>query len=232
MRLTRHSRNLLVVALALGLAALLGEGVGPRTAWGQDELFVANFGNNSITVYSRTAGGNIAPTRTLTGAATGLSGPVGLVVDTVNNELVVANNGNNSITVYPRTASGNTAPIRILSGAATGLSVVQFIAVTPAQTRDFNGDGTADILWRHTSGAVALWFMNGAAIASVDLLPSVTTDWTIVGVGDVNGDGRPDILWRHTSGAVALWLMNGPAIIGTSVLGTVTTDWTIVGVGG
>jgi hypothetical protein len=42
MRLTLHPRNLLVVTLALGLAALLGEGVCPRTAWGQDELFVAN----------------------------------------------------------------------------------------------------------------------------------------------------------------------------------------------
>ena len=122
MRLTLHSRNLLVVVtLALGLAALLGDGVCPRTAWGQDELFVTNFGNSSITVYSRTAGGklpismNAAPTRTLAGAATGLSFPEGLVVDTVNNELVVANLTNASITVYSRTASGNTLPTRTLT---------------------------------------------------------------------------------------------------------------------
>ena len=44
-------------------------------AWAQDELFVANVFGNSVTVYSRTASGNIAPIRTLSGGATGLSGP-------------------------------------------------------------------------------------------------------------------------------------------------------------
>ena len=28
-------------------------------------------------------------------------------------------------------------------------------------TADFNADGRADILWRHDSGAAAMWFMNG-----------------------------------------------------------------------
>jgi 6-phosphogluconolactonase (cycloisomerase 2 family) len=88
-----------------------------------NELVVANFSNSSITVYNRTASGNIAPIRTLAGPATGLSTPEGLVVDTVNDELVVANNANNSVTVYSRTASGNTAPIRTLAGGATGLTL-------------------------------------------------------------------------------------------------------------
>ena len=168
----------------------------------------------------------------LTGPDTGLDGPRDLVVDTVNSELMVANNNNNnSITVYNRTATGNTAPIRTLTGAATGLSNPTFVAVTPAQTRDFNGDGRADILWRHTSGAVALWFMNGPSLIGLSVFGPVGTDWTIVGVGDFNGDGRADILWRHTSGSVALWFMNGLAIIGVSVLGPVGTDWSIVGVG-
>ena len=109
MRLTRRPSHALVLTLALGLAALLGEGVWPSTAWGQEELFVANFSNNAITVYPRTASGATAPIRTLSGAATGLNGPDGLVVDTVNNELVVANFSNSSITVYSRTASGNFA---------------------------------------------------------------------------------------------------------------------------
>ena len=100
----------LVVTLALGFAAAAGEGLWPRTAWGQQELFVANFDANSITVYSRTATGDTAPIRTLAGVATGLKGPVGLVVDTANDELVVSNATNNSITVYSRTASGSVAP--------------------------------------------------------------------------------------------------------------------------
>ena len=30
---------------------------------------------------------------------------------------------------------------------------------------DFNGDGKADILWRHTSGRVDIWLMNGTSIS-------------------------------------------------------------------
>ena len=62
---TRWSR--LAVLLTL-LGGLLVAGA----AEAQEELFVANDTNNSITVYGRTAGGNIAPLRTLSGAATGL----------------------------------------------------------------------------------------------------------------------------------------------------------------
>ncbi|HZY31676.1 MAG TPA: hypothetical protein VFF86_08560, partial [Candidatus Methylomirabilis sp.] len=100
--------------LIFGMATLLGAWVLLPSARAQDELFVTNDDvvssvNNSVTVYARTASGNTAPFRTLQGGATGLNGPAGFVVDTLNNELVVANSRTNSITAYARTASGNTA---------------------------------------------------------------------------------------------------------------------------
>ena len=60
-----------------------------------NEILVANIGSitadsSSITVYSRTANGDAAPLRTISGAATGLAQPIGLAVDTVNNEVLVA----------------------------------------------------------------------------------------------------------------------------------------------
>lgn len=76
----------------------------------------------SITVHSRTASGNVAPLRTISGALTGLDQPKGLHVDLTNNEIAVANSGTNSIAVYSRTASGNVAPVRTISGLSTGLS--------------------------------------------------------------------------------------------------------------
>ena len=82
-----------------------------------NELFVANFGNDSITVYSRMVSGDTAPLRTLVGPLnTGLGGPQDLDVDTVHNELFVANFLAGSVTVYSRTASGDTSPKRTLSG--------------------------------------------------------------------------------------------------------------------
>jgi 6-phosphogluconolactonase (cycloisomerase 2 family) len=108
---------------AVGLAGVLLLGVGSRFLWAQGQLFVTNQRDNSVTVYTRTANGNMMPIRTISGPATGLANPVGLVVDPVHNELTVSDDYiPGAITVYPLTASGNTAPLRSLVGAATGLS--------------------------------------------------------------------------------------------------------------
>ena len=100
-----------------------------------DELFVAN-GNDSITVYSRTATGNAAPLRTIQGPATGLNFPLGLGLDLANNEIVVTNIGP-SVTIYSRTANGNTAPLRTIQGPATGMSNVHGLTLDLARGEIF-----------------------------------------------------------------------------------------------
>lgn len=84
-----------------------------------DELVVANFEGDSITVYPRTADGNTPPLRSLQGPATGLDLLISVTVDLVHDELLVANR-NGFIRVYPRTATGNVAPVRSIQGPATG----------------------------------------------------------------------------------------------------------------
>ena len=102
---------------------------------------------------------------------------------------------------------------------------------------DFNGDGKADILWRHaTTGDNALWLMDGLARANrkTALARLANTDWTIVGVGDFNADGKADILWRHTqTGDNAIWLMKGQRRTNgqTAIAGISNADWQVVGVG-
>jgi hypothetical protein len=93
-----------------------------------DQLLVGNLFTDSVTAYPRTANGNVAPLRTLAGAATGLGGPAGLAVDLIHDELLVSNQNNNSVRAYPRLASGNTAPLRTISGAATGLNTPGILA--------------------------------------------------------------------------------------------------------
>ena len=92
---------------------------------------------------------------------------------------------------------------------------------------DVNGDGKADVLWRHTSGTVAVWLLNGSTIIGSGVPGSVSPGWTVAGVGDFNGDGKADVLWRDTAGSVAMWLMNGASIASQSFLQTVPTSWTI-----
>jgi len=114
--------------LRLGFVGLVALGSAPSAAWAQTELAVPNV-NNSVTVHARTSGGNVAPLRTLSGAATGLNLPQAVAVDRAADQLVVVNLGSVSLTFYPLTASGNTAPARTITGPATGLNIPRGLAL-------------------------------------------------------------------------------------------------------
>jgi hypothetical protein len=75
---------------------------------------------------------------------------------------------------------------------------------------DFDGDGRSDLFWRNTtSGANAIWFMNGNVVRSTAGVSTVSLAWQPVAFGDFNGDGRSDIFWRNANGTNVVWLMNG-----------------------
>jgi FG-GAP-like repeat/FG-GAP repeat len=96
---------------------------------------------------------------------------------------------------------------------------------------DYNGNGASDILWRDSSGNVAMWLMDGLNITGGSAIANISTGWTIVGSGDFNGDGKADILWRDTGGSVAIWLMDGLSITSFSTIANIWIGWTIVGSG-
>ncbi|MBI3939199.1 MAG: hypothetical protein HY315_00055 [Acidobacteria bacterium] len=85
----------------------------------------------SITVFSRTASGNVAPLRTIAGPKTKLNWPLGVYLDTAGGHLAVANSGDNSILFFDRNADGDVAPVRVLKGPATGLQGVSGILIDP-----------------------------------------------------------------------------------------------------
>jgi hypothetical protein len=96
---------------------------------------------------------------------------------------------------------------------------------------DHNGDGRADLLWRHTAGEMAIWLMNGGQSVGGGGVATVDPTWQIVGNGDYNGDVRADVLWRHSSGTVVIWFMNGTQTLGGGTVATVDPAWKIVGTG-
>jgi uncharacterized protein (DUF362 family) len=111
--------------------------------------------------------------------------------------------------------------------------MLAFVRRFSSRHTDFDGDGKADILWQHTDGTLAVWFMDGTAIlpksGGVEVVPS---PWQIKGVGDFNGDGKADILWQHTDGTVAIWFMNGTTVGSESGgIAMVPSPWQIKGVG-
>ena len=96
---------------------------------------------------------------------------------------------------------------------------------------DFNADGNSDILWRDTSGDVAVWLMNSATIQQGASLGNLPTSWSIVGSRDFNGDGTADVLWRNSNGDLMIRLISNAAVAQQSVLGNVPTVWSVAGTG-
>lgn len=75
--------------------------------------------NNSILAFALDATGDTAPFRTIAGATTMLSLPIGITVDHDGN-VYVANRTGSSVTVYGPTATGDVAPIRTLTASGMG----------------------------------------------------------------------------------------------------------------
>jgi Ca2+-binding RTX toxin-like protein len=97
--------------------------------------------------------------------------------------------------------------------------------------RDFNADGTSDILWRGAGGEVAVWQMGNGALASGAMLLNPSNYWRVAGTGDFSGDGTADILWRGQGGEVALWQMGNGAFASGAMLLNPGNYWTIAGTG-
>jgi hypothetical protein len=90
-------------------------------------IYVTNQ-NNAVTAFALDATGNVAPVRTLSGATTQLSLPIGVTVD-AQGEVMVANRQGGNVTVYAPLANGNVAPSRTLT--ATGMGSPQGLALGP-----------------------------------------------------------------------------------------------------
>ncbi|HRA24444.1 MAG TPA: VCBS repeat-containing protein, partial [Usitatibacteraceae bacterium] len=93
---------------------------------------------------------------------------------------------------------------------------------------DFNGDGKADFLWRHTSGDTWAWLMDGASFVSAGGIGNPGTSWGVRSMGDFDGDGKSDIVWRHTDGTTYLWRMNGLTVSAFEPIANPGGTWEVV----
>jgi hypothetical protein len=104
---------------------------------------------------------------------------------------------------------------------------------------DIDGDGRADLVWRHvTAGWVAAWHLRGAEVVGTSYMsiPQVAdTNWRLAGAGDTNGDGMADLVWQHeTRGDLAIWFLDNLRVAATvrlSIDRMSDLAWRIRGVG-
>jgi hypothetical protein len=82
---------------------------------------------------------------------------------------------------------------------------------------DMDRDGYPDLIWHHSAGALAVWYLTGTTHRSDSTVPHPMSDpnWNLAAAADVNGDDYPDLLWHHTAtGELRVWYMQGHTRIG------------------
>jgi hypothetical protein len=133
-----------------------------------NRLFVANQGAGSILIFENasTKTGNVAPERTIAGAATQLASPVDVALDSGRNLLYVADSSNILAFASASTISGNSPPVRTI-GLGFAASAIFFDG---ANDRLFIADKAGNTV-RVYDGASLL---NGAVAANRTLSGAAT----------------------------------------------------------
>ncbi len=112
-----------------GIGTQLNRPVAVQYDSGRDQLYVANGGSSSVVIFGNasTIEGGTAPLRTLSGAATRISGISVVLLDTTTDRLWVADPVANALLVFNNasTLSGNVPPNRYIVGTNTKLQSPQ-----------------------------------------------------------------------------------------------------------
>jgi hypothetical protein len=95
--------------------------------------------------------------------------------------------------------------------------------------RDFNADGTSDILWKSDSNGLAIWDISAGHVTAGHDLPALPAGWTVAATGDFNADHTADLLIHNdATGGTAIWpIANGAVFSGTD-LPTLGTAWHVL----
>ena len=168
----------------------------------------------AIAIFARTANGNTAPLRNISGALTGLVTPEQIAVDTVNNEIVEGDlngGGVGVVNVFSRTANGNIAPLRTITmGANSFLAGVYVDTFNNEIGVNDNGNNRIVVYSRTASGtATPLRTINLDVLAQGPYPYNLYVDTINNEVGlvsdpfPVNFSGQINIYPRTANGTIA-----------------------------
>ena len=85
---------------------------------------------------------------------------------------------------------------------------------------DLNLDGKADLVFQHTDGTMAVWYLDGTSMSSAALISPANpgAGWSVVAVGDMNADGKGDLVFQHTDYTLAMWTLDGATLSSAALL--------------
>ena len=104
-------------------------------------------------------------------------------------------------------------------------------APTKRVTKDFNGDGQADLVLENTvTSQRVIWILNNEHYSRGYFLPYVPTQWHIAGAADFLGNGQTDLVWENlATGECGIWILNNGVYSYSITLPSVPAQWKIVG---
>lgn len=77
---------------------------------------------------------------------------------------------------------------------------------------EFSGDDRPDLIFQHSDGSLAVWYISGHQYGGSSFLSPISPgeDWRLIGAPDFNADGKSDLLFQNRiDGMMALWVMDG-----------------------
>jgi serine/threonine-protein kinase len=156
-------------------------------------MYITDFSNNSVSIYSQNANCNCAPNLLVQGPNTGLSGPAGVAVD-ASRSVYVANENASTITKYSGSLSGNIAPSFTIPAASSGLNSPIGIAV----------DASGKVYVANSASA--------GGVPSIEVFTSGATAPSQTITGTITGLSTPGFLTLDSTGNIWVGNLTGNSV--------------------
>ena len=201
--------------------------IGDLDGDGKADLAVANYGNNTVSVFRNTSvSGSTSSSSFATKVdfPTGV-GPVSVSIGDVDGdgkpELATANHFSNTVSVFHNMAENGSITSSSFAGKidfATG------VYPTSVSMGDLDGDGKPELAVANSLSATVSIFHNTSLNGHISFMAKVdfNTDLGLypysVGIGDLDGDGKPEL-------AIANFYSNSVSVFrNTAINGSITTS--------
>jgi hypothetical protein len=135
--------------------------------------------------------------------------------------------------------TGSTVKLWAMNGGSVTSEIA--LPTAPTQSRvvgtgDYDGNGTADLLWENTqTGDLTLWLLNASAVLATGTLDRSSLpageEWHVGGSADFNGDGRDDLmLFSRVKGETEVWNFSGTSVATRTRIAGHKGAWSVVAV--
>jgi ELWxxDGT repeat protein len=117
-------------------------------------------------------------------------------------------------------------------GVNASAPVTSHVSVSSAPLLGLSANNSGlDIMLQETSGQLALWQVDGAALSASSLLGTDSANWFEEGTGAFFSGDTSDILWQNTNGAIAVWQEQGTTLVSSNSVLNPGPSWHIKGTG-